>query len=1134
MRVRALLLAAAAAVVPTLAGAQTPPVRVVPIEPPPPAETEAQTPALARPSDLSALAGRPISRIVVALEGNVWDDVRAPLVDSLKVGDALTPAGARRALDELLRTGRFARGQVSAVPEGPGVAVVLRVAPRKLVESLDVDLHQARLDRDELLRDAGLAEGGEIVGADLDVLRHRLERNFALHGYPSASAAIRTRDADDPLHTLVTVDVTPGPPRRIDRINFHVAGAPPDRVLRATRGYGVSAEDRADEPAIAKADDALAEALRSQGWFRAQVSHTLAWVGPAIGGGLVILDVQVVTGPEIVPRFEGNDSYDADALTAALALDSETDRTPSHLADKIRGFYERRGFLDATVTVETRGDAGAPVQALVFHVTERARVRVTGRRYPCLSIEAIRRLSEGGPRSPGDVGREIDSYLEEELPGSDLLVNPDARGVSQTIGSGSGQVATGARPTPAELSPDDSYVEGTYERAAEHVRALYRSEGFLHAQVGPVQVVRARCDPRSPPGRCVPLPLPPVQEDVCTYDPAGLPLPVQPLDPALSCHPDPAHGVACAPTVDLYIPIKLGPRTRLWDVAFTGVRSVDEKEVGGAAAVPLGEPASDAKLEDASRRIADWYRERGYAYVDVKYALEPSPDSTRARVRFDVVEGEQVIVKAILVHGMDKTRESVIRRRIALVVGQPYRASLIRKTQERIATLGVFSTIQVSLADPYVQQAEKSVLVEVTEQTPQYIEIRPGFSTGEGVRGAIEYGHRNLLGYAWGLTVRLQASYLPDFLILDPGFSANYAGVTGLDRVATRDTITMSWPEMGLGPSIRSQVDAVYVRDLERDFTLFKGSALGTLIWRPVREVQISGGPDYERNDVHVFPLQSGAQQATIDQLLSTNQDPELARLLRVPDGDSNVVAGRIVLTWDRRDNAFNAHSGTYFAAGVEDVNSYPVQGTSPDPTRQFEGHFLRLTQTLAGYLPITRAIALAVELRLGEVVNVQSCSTPFSTGQTEPKYCTYPDRQFFMGGVDSMRGWLQDSFIPQELADQIAAGKLPCTDQSNCYIGVRGGNLMVNPRVELRFPVHPPFEGAIFGDFGNLWTDPSDAFDGRFTLRADVGAGVRVDTPVGPLVFDYGVNVTRRSYQNLAHQSYEDFGAFHFAIGLF
>jgi outer membrane protein assembly factor BamA len=454
-------------------------------------------------------------------------------------------------------------------------------------------------------------------------------------------------------------------------------------------------------------------------------------------------------------------------------------------------------------------------------------------------------------------------------------------------------------------------------------------------------------------------------------------------------------------------------------------------------------------------------------------------------------------------------------------VGQPYRPSDVRKTQERIATLGVFSSVTVSLSDPYVPQGSKTVIVEVLERPTQYVEVRPGFSTGEGVRGALEYAHRNLLGYAWGLTLHVQVSYLPDFLILDPGVAANYKTLTAANRIATRDTVTMAWPEMGLGPTIRAQLDGVYVRDLERDFTLLKASALGSLIWRPIRNVQIGGGPDYEHNAVHLFVT----KQTIEGYLAASPNNSDLARLLRVPDGDSNVVAARVVFTWDRRDSAFNAHSGTYVAAGIEQVNSYPVQGTTAFTQNQFEGHFLRLTQTLAGYVPITSRISFAAEVRLGEIVNVSPCVAPFDP-TAPPPYCTYPDRMFFMGGFDSMRGWLQDTFIPQEYADQIASGVVHCSNQSDCQVPLRGGNLMINPRFELRFPVRAPLDAAIFSDFGNLWNDPNYIFARRIAMRADVGAGIRVETPVGPLVFDYGINVTRRSY--------EDFGAFHFAIGLF
>jgi outer membrane protein assembly factor BamA len=201
----------------------------------------------------------------------------------------------------------------------------------------------------------------------------------------------------------------------------------------------------------------------------------------------------------------------------------------------------------------------------------------------------------------------------------------------------------------------------------------------------------------------------------------------------------------------------------------------------------------------------------------------------------------------------------------------------------------------------------------------------------------------------------------------------------------------------------------------------------------------------------------------------------------------------------------------------------------APPDAPQAAAHFVRLTQTFAGYIPLLKNVSLAVELRLGENVKTAACTytTPIDPANPPAPYCTYPDRLFYMGGFDSMRGWLQDTFMPQEYANTIAQKPSLCPSSStDCLIALRGGNLMINPRAELRFPIRAPVNAAIFADFGNLYLDPATLFDSPFSMRADVGLGIRVETPVGPLVFDYGINVTRRPY--------EDFGAFHFAIGLF
>jgi outer membrane protein insertion porin family len=432
----------------------------------------------------------------------------------------------------------------------------------------------------------------------------------------------------------------------------------------------------------------------------------------------------------------------------------------------------------------------------------------------------------------------------------------------------------------------------------------------------------------------------------------------------------------------------------------------------------------------------------------------------------------------------------VIRRRFALVVGQPYRASLVRKTQAQVATLNVFSTVNVSLDNAYLPQSHKTVVVTVVEQVSQYVEPRIGLSTGEGIRVALEYGDRNILGDAIGFAFRAQLSYLPDFLILDPQVKTNFdtLGNPGLNkRLAGRLTGTFTFPDIGLGPLIRASTDAVGVRDLERDFYLTKGAVILNLYYRPFRQLQISISPDVEINDVGLF------QNVSLNQYIqSVGGNPELSALLRVPQGTSYALAQRLVgHVGPPRQCVRRDHSGTLFTSGVEHIDwtsiSSPSCAVDPSVCNATEGHSFRFTETFAGYVPITKTVRLAGEFRFG--VNVQTTSDS----------STYPDRLFFLGGSDSMRGWLQDTFVPQEYANQLQLAASPTqvsirnigrrtpfgglqgvqtsTPFTIADVGLRGGNLMVNPRLELRIPIKEPLETVIFSDAGNLWLDPLDPF---------------------------------------------------------
>src|SRR5690606_802608 len=103
---------------------------------------------------------------------------------------------------------------------------------------------------------------------------------------------------------------------------------------------------------------------------------------------------------------------------------------------------------------------------------------VTRRVFPCLT----------GDLTADDVGAEIQSFLEEDLPGAELFNLPDAAAVSDLFGPTQG---AGGRARPVDLNPAMTYDAETYERALKHLRELYYSKGYLNAIVGPVSVLRA-------------------------------------------------------------------------------------------------------------------------------------------------------------------------------------------------------------------------------------------------------------------------------------------------------------------------------------------------------------------------------------------------------------------------------------------------------------------------------------------------------------------------------------------------------------------------------------------------------------------------------------------------------------------
>jgi outer membrane protein insertion porin family len=1071
---------------------------------------QARVPELKPAPDLSLLSGRPLTHVEVVVQGSRWLG-RRPAVRA-EVGQLLSPELVRRSLDELLATGGFGDARAEVDADGAGVRLRIFVTPRRVIA--DVRVTGGVLADDVLLRAVGLQVGRELTGDDLERLQARLRDEHAKHGFPNARATLLAIDTDDPLRVALRIDLVPGAPKRINLRKFYAWPDPNEPVLHSLLGeYAVNRGDRADEEQLEAADRKFETLLRVRGFHRATVEHALE----NDARGKLTLKVNVRADQRMRISFEGNRLFDSDELLSALSLEDTDDRAPESLAEKLRQHYLMRGRLDVQVTPNVRTQPGSPVSDLVFALREGEPLRVTARRYPCLTRF-----------KPSAVDAEIDSFLAE-LPGAELLGPVDPR-VSEPAYGPTHDAAV--RYAPRDFNPYASYVPDVYEKAIDHLRDLYRSEGYLSASVGPLSLVRRTCDRRSPVGQCLPEGSQRALPTACSYDEQGLPLELPPPDSSLGCVPDPKRGKHCSNEASLYLPIRLGPRTYLYDVSFEGNSALVERRLFEASELSLNVPLSQAELDRARRRILDAYAEEGFAFADAEVELDLSPDHTRGRARFVVSEREQVRVSRVVIKGADATSERLIRSRIALETGGIYRRSLVRRTEERLATLGVFGSISVGFEDPYVPAREKVVIVSVEERLAQYVDVRPGLSSGEGFRISFEYGHRNLAGEAIQLTLRSQLNFLPQQFIIEEDVRAKHEAVE--TRFGRHNSASVEFPEIGLGPLFRFNVEAIDVRDNARDYSLVKDAFIPTLIFRPERRLSAQLGASLELNTATILGDTGG--------LAKYIKDSGQLTTFRVPEGTTFVTAQRVSASWDQRDVPLDATRGFLISGSIEHVHAKPVgdtataaansSGTGPfDPV---VSDFMQYTSRVAGYIPITkRGMALALSFRWG------------LNSQLIERSHTYPDRLFFMGGVDTIRGFTQDSLIPEDIAQQLLdARDLAESDPGDNElltvdrILIRGGDVFVNPRAELRIPISGSVQTALFLDTGNLWSTIRAFQDLRFRLRYSAGSGIRIATPVGPLVFDYGFNLERLldklDSSRKRQRFWESIGAFHFSIGLF
>jgi outer membrane translocation and assembly module TamA len=101
---------------------------------------------------------------------------------------------------------------------------------------------------------------------------------------------------------------------------------------------------------------------------------------------------------------------------------------------------------------------------------------------------------------------------------------------------------------------------------------------------------------------------------------------------------------------------------------------------------------------------------------------------------------------------------------------------------------------------------------------------------------------------------------------------------------------------------------------------------------------------------------------------------------------------------------------------------------------------------------------------------------------------------RFYTGGPTSLRGFGYQMVGPRDANGEPLGGQLK----------------LVWNLLELRRSIYRMVGGALFIEVGNVWSQPKQAQ--LSDLRVNLGTGLRVNSPLGILRLDYGINLDRRS----------------------
>ena len=219
--------------------------------------------------------------------------------------------------------------------------------------------------------------------------------------------------------------------------------------------------------------------------------------------------------------------------------------------------------------------------------------------------------------------------------------------------------------------------------------------------------------------------------------------------------------------------VEEGKRYKFGDITVdSDIRDFDDKAVAKGLVAKTGDWYNAKKVEDSVDSINQAAGLLGYAFAEVNPEFMPDREALKMAINFHIGEANRTYVERVDINGNTITRDKVIRREMRLTEGDAFNSFLVKRSQDRINSLGYFQDKLEINQKP--GSAPDRVILEtnVEERSTGELSLSFGFSSVERFLVQASVRQRNFRGM--GQELRASVNYSTYSKSVELGFTEPY------------------------------------------------------------------------------------------------------------------------------------------------------------------------------------------------------------------------------------------------------------------------------------------------------------------------------------------------------------------------